>query len=234
MKIGKYGLHFTAVAVLAFILAFFGFVEALIFVTAFALLAEKEPWLIRQTLQALYLRFAYGIVLIIFGWIFGGLHALIRGVRAYDLLNGIGRAHNLVNGALYIGLFALAALAAIRLIKGQDAGIPGISRLVDFTMGLKRTASVPSSAQPPVPQPIQQTMPSPAPEAPAPSAPPKPEPPQAPAPEPAKAPEAKAEVAAAPEPKPEPMAAEAGSWVCACGRSNKGKFCVQCGTPKPV
>ena len=31
-----------------------------------------------------------------------------------------------------------------------------------------------------------------------------------------------------------PAAAGADSWTCSCGTVNKGKFCVECGSPKPV
>lgn len=37
--------------------------------------------------------------------------------------------------------------------------------------------------------------------------------------------------AAAPSPAP---ASSASSWTCTCGTSNTGKFCVECGTPKPT
>lgn len=32
----------------------------------------------------------------------------------------------------------------------------------------------------------------------------------------------------------EPKAASAGSWVCSCGTTATGKFCPECGSPKPV
>ena len=40
---------------------------------------------------------------------------------------------------------------------------------------------------------------------------------------------------AAPAPAPAPAAAPAaGSWTCSCGTVNTGKFCSNCGTPKPA
>lgn len=38
---------------------------------------------------------------------------------------------------------------------------------------------------------------------------------------------------AAPDPSSSP-APSADSWTCSCGKVNHGKFCVECGTPKPV
>ena len=35
------------------------------------------------------------------------------------------------------------------------------------------------------------------------------------------------------QPAPAPAAAPAGGWTCACGAVNTGKFCANCGTPRP-
>ncbi len=43
-----------------------------------------------------------------------------------------------------------------------------------------------------------------------------------------------AQQAAAPAPAPAGGAAPAGAWTCSCGTSNTGKFCGNCGSPKPV
>ena len=41
--------------------------------------------------------------------------------------------------------------------------------------------------------------------------------------------------AAQPAPAPAPAAAPAGGWTCACGKAgNAGKFCAECGKPKPA
>lgn len=41
--------------------------------------------------------------------------------------------------------------------------------------------------------------------------------------------------AAAPAPAPAPAAAPAqGGWTCACGTTNNGKFCMNCGSPQPA
>ena len=33
---------------------------------------------------------------------------------------------------------------------------------------------------------------------------------------------------------PKPAASAGGSWVCACGHTNTGKFCAECGSPRPA
>ena len=37
-----------------------------------------------------------------------------------------------------------------------------------------------------------------------------------------------------PAPAPAPAAPAANSWTCACGTTNTGKFCLECGKPKPA
>lgn len=38
----------------------------------------------------------------------------------------------------------------------------------------------------------------------------------------------------APQPVQQAQPVQTGEWVCACGAANKGKFCSECGSPKPV
>ena len=33
---------------------------------------------------------------------------------------------------------------------------------------------------------------------------------------------------------PKPAPAQANGWTCSCGTSNQGKFCANCGSPKPA
>ena len=42
------------------------------------------------------------------------------------------------------------------------------------------------------------------------------------------------QAAAQPAPATAPAAAPAGGWTCSCGAVNKGKFCAECGKPKPA
>ena len=39
--------------------------------------------------------------------------------------------------------------------------------------------------------------------------------------------------AAQPQPAPAQAEAQQSGWVCSCGASNTGKFCSECGAPKP-
>ena len=64
---------------------------------------------------------------------------------------------------------------------------------------------------------------------------PAPAPAPAPAPVPAPAPIPAPTPIPVPPPEPSPASApDNGMWRCQCGTVNGGKFCVQCGTPRPV
>jgi hypothetical protein len=161
MTKGKYGLSMIAVAILAFVLAFFGFLEALILFLAFALILEKDQWLSRQVFQAFYLRLAYSVLLTVIGWFFTAINAFFGLFDAYRIINAFNGIHNVIRFLLHIGLFVMALVAVLKLAKGNDAGLPFISNLVDATFGLikKKTKPQPQSQtayqQPVTPAPSQ-------------------------------------------------------------------------------
>ncbi len=65
-----FGLKLSAIAILIFVICFFGSTEVLILLGAFALLLEKNRWLTKQAFQALYLKLSYIIALRAVGWVF--------------------------------------------------------------------------------------------------------------------------------------------------------------------
>ncbi len=222
MNRGKYGLNLAAVAIIGFIMAFFGFTESLLFLVAYALIAEKDNWLTRQTLQALFLRFTYSIAIIVLGWIFGGLIAFFNIAKAYKAMAEVAKVQGFFNGVLYLGLFVMAALAVLKVMKGQDAGLPVLGSLVEKTMNAAESTAAhfgnaPYTAaavypQAPVSPPPAKTEPLiPSPQLPKDQeTPPKPQPPS----------------------PPSSNTAISGTWACVCGRENTGKFCIQCGSPR--
>lgn len=227
MTQGKYGLNLAAVAILVFVLGFFGFFEAMVLVLAFAVILEKDPWLIRQALQALYLRIAYSVALTVVGWIFKGFRTLFGWFNAFKAVNAFGTAWDWVNSLLYIGLFALSVIAVLRLAKNKDAGVPVLGSLADATLGVFKPKPQPAPGYPPTYQqpaaPAYQAQPA-NPYQP-PSPPVAPVPPPSAAAAPAAAPTPVAEPAA-----PPPAAKPSDLWTCACGRENNGNFCMSCGS----
>jgi hypothetical protein len=233
MTKGKYGLSLVAVAILSFVLAFFGLLEALILFLAFALILEKDQWLSRQVFQALYLRLAYVILSTVIGWAFTVINAFFGLFKAYRVINFFNSTQSVIQFLLYVGLFAMALIAVLRLAKGKDAGLPLIGTLVDKTFGIITPKAKPQPAyQAPQAAPYQ----APAPNAqayqpPAAQAAPPPPPPAAPAPQPEPAAPPPVEKPAPAETPSEPKAD--GTWTCSCGRDNNSNFCMSCGKPRP-
>lgn len=171
MTKGKYGLSLAAVAILSFVLAFFGFVEVLVLVLGFALVLEKDKWLSRQVMQAFYLRLAYSILLTVIGWVFTAFSSLFSLVKVYGAAAALSSVQSVISFLLYIGLFVLGLMAVLQLAKGKEANLPIISGLVDKSFGIfKPKAQAPVAPQPVPAAPVQQqTPPVPAPQAPAPA-----------------------------------------------------------------
>lgn len=204
MAKGKFGLSLSAIAVIAFGFAALGQPQSVLLVTGFALLAERDAWLNRQTMQALLLTIAYYLADLVTGWVFGGLARILGWARLYGAAGALETVSSVVGDALYIVLIALAALAALQVLRGKDAGLPFLSRMAggDFAAALAPASSAPSApAAPPA------TAPQPAPAAPvAPEAPPS-------------------------DPAPAEPEAIAGRFCPACGSAIPGdsRFCTECG-----
>ncbi|MBP8989499.1 MAG: hypothetical protein KBG64_04680 [Clostridia bacterium] len=239
MTKGKYGLNLMAVAIFSFVLAFFGLLEALILVLAYALILEKDMWLSRQVFQALYLRVGYVIVTTVIGWIFTALNALFGLFDAYGVINFLASVHNVIRFILEVGLFVMALMAVLRLTQNKDAGLPLISKLVDATFGIgkkKEKQQAASYQAPPYSQPVYQPSAEPVYTQPVyqPSA--EPAPPVQPEPSPVAAPEPQPEepLVEKEEAMPETPPPTGNIWYCAgCGNENTGNFCRFCGKPKP-
>ncbi len=213
---GNYGLNLAAIAIVAFILGFFSLEVALLLVVAYAVLIEKDRWLTRQSLQALFLLMAYRIAGTVLNWAFNlinGFFGWFDAIRVMSVFNNIGNAIDLI---LYVIFLLLTILAIFKLMKNQDAGLPIVGDLANYAMGM----AAPKPAPVPAPQyaaptaPVyQQPVPPAAPVY------------QQPVPPPPAAPVAVPETAAAPATAP-------GSWLCSCGRENTGNFCMNCGNPR--
>jgi hypothetical protein len=221
MTKGKFGLNLAAVAILTFVLAFFGFLEALVLLVAYALLIEKNQWLTRQTLQALYLKLIYNVVVTVVGWAFTLLEKFFGLFKASGIVNALFNINTFINTLLYICLFLLCALAVTRLLKEQDADIPLAANLSDYTMG-KVEGLVPPAA------PAATAYQAPAAAAPVSSRP-------APAQEPAAEAVQQSTAADCVDADAEQAdQATGGTWKCGtCGRKNTGNFCIGCGNNRP-
>ena len=218
MKKGKFGLSPAAIAVIAFIFVLLRQPIAVLLICGFALLAEKDEWLNRQTIQALLLMIAYYVADLIQGWIFGGLATFFGWVKLFKVASVMATISSIVGTILYLALAVFSVIAIIKLLGGKDAGLPLISQIAsgDFVIKEKRRPAPapvqPQYAAPAPPQesaPVQQQYAAPA-------------PPQEPAPV--------QQQYAAPVPPPAPVVEEAPAPVPAAPAPSTS-FCANCGAP---
>ena len=154
MTKGKFGLSFSAIAVIAFGFAALRQPQSVLLVVGFALLAENDEWLNRQAMQALLLTIAYYLTELVTGWLFGGLARFFGWVKLYGAVDAMSTVGSFVDGALYLALIVFSVLAVLRVIRGKDAGLPFIAKMagVDFVEAIKSKTGAATSAQtvPPV------------------------------------------------------------------------------------
>ncbi|NLV48858.1 MAG: hypothetical protein GXY22_09420 [Clostridiaceae bacterium] len=242
MSQGKYGLNFKAIAIIAFVLAFFNLPTLVVLFLAYAVLLEKDQWLSRQTFQAFYLNIVYIVATTVIGWIFTAFNAFFGLFNWYSVINVFSGIHSVIRFLLNIALFVFALIAILKLAKGNDAQLPVLSDLADRTLGIfqKKEKAQPAYQAPPATPPYQQSYQAPAQAYQTPPAPQPPVVPAVPVQPPVSEPVAPAEpeepaASQVSEPAPEPVISQPvpGTWVCSCGRENTGNFCVSCGSPKP-
>lgn len=160
MKKGNFGLPLAAVAAIAFAFAALAQPLAVLLICGFALLAERDGWLNKQTLQALLLTMTYYLTILVTGWVFGGMARFFNWVKAYQAGRVMSTADSVVGNILYVAFIALCVYAILRVLRGKDAGLPFLSQMAEggFTAQGKAPGKAPASpaqqAQP------QQTVPS--------------------------------------------------------------------------
>ena len=214
MTKGVFGLNLSAVAVLVFALACFTGLEVLVLLAAYALLIEKDRWLVKQVFQAIYLKLAYLVALTVVGWVFGFFEWVFKYAGIIYSIEGF------IDFLLLVGLFLMAFLAITKVMHGKDADLPFISGFAEFTVDAAAKATEAKPA--------------------APAAPAAPVPPVAPVVPVVPVTPAAPETPKPFEPVIEDTAAVAdqvdpNNWICQdCGRDNSGKFCMGCGKPRPV
>lgn len=145
---GKFGLSLAAVAVVAFGFAMLQQPQSVLLVVGFALLAEKDEWLNRQALQALLLTIAYYMAILITGWVFRGLAQFFGWVGIYRAASVLNTVNTVVGGLLYIGLIVFAVLAILRVLRGKDADLPFLAKMVDgdFAAALQKSSEKESAS----------------------------------------------------------------------------------------
>ncbi len=247
MKKGKFALSLAAIAVIAFAFVVLRQPLAVLLICGFALLAEKDEWLNRQTIQALLLLIVYYLADLVMGWIFGGLATFFGWVKLFKVASVMATIGSVVGTLLYLALVVFSVIAIIKLLGGKDAGLPVISKIASGDFVIKAKPQPASPVQPQYAAPLQPAPPvhpqyaAPQPVAPvqpqyeAPQPAPAPVQQQYEAPQPAPAPVQQQYTAPAPAPMQEqqaaaPVAEESPAPVQADPVPN-ARFCSNCGAP---
>ena len=119
MSQGKYGLNFSAIAIVTFVLAFFNLPATIVLFLAYAVLLEKDQWLSRQVFQAFYLNIAFIVATTVVGWLFTAINAFFGLFDAYAVINVFNSIHNVIRFLLNIALFVFALIAVLNIAKGK-------------------------------------------------------------------------------------------------------------------
>ena len=202
-------LSVVALAILAFVLSYFGHLELLFLLVAYAVIIDKSQPLTRMSLQALYLYVAYRVIRLVLGWIFGFFGWFFNLINAYGAVSGFATVQSYINTIISLAFFVACLLAVIQIISKKKCELPMLNTLADKTLGLVTPKAKP---QPQYQQPVQ---PYQAPAAPV-------------------APSAAPDAAPAQPSSAQPAAPAAPSaWTCSCGHENHGNFCMKCGSPRP-
>ena len=139
MRKGKLGLVLCLYPILAFacVIVSQPLLCALIF--AFVLLAERDEWTGRQTLQALILSAVTALV----------RELLVYGASLFPPYSGFFQMVSVALGALsalvYLAAIILSILAILRVMKDQEAGLPLLSGLAYKAYGKRKPQRAPAA-----------------------------------------------------------------------------------------
>lgn len=138
MTKGNYGIALPIVAALAFIAPIFSFHIPLFLILAYALLAEKNSWLTRQSMMALFVSLIMNFLIMLTGGFFGAVSTFFRWVNLFNVSSFFSSAGGVVSSILSILLFAICVYGVIFSLKEKDVKIPGLNSLVNVAMGVEK------------------------------------------------------------------------------------------------
>lgn len=139
MEKGKSGIMLGAIAATAFVMCFLGWSTAIILILGFVLIVERNEWLTKQVLKALYLSIGYSLIISVVNIAFNILYRTIGNINfIYDLLRIVDTlAVNVVN----IGVLIICLLAALKAVKGEETTVPLMDNLAGQTLGIINNVS---------------------------------------------------------------------------------------------
>lgn len=134
MTKGKFGLSLSATAVIAFGFAALRQPTAVLLVCGFALLAEKDRWLNKQTMQALLLTITYYLTTLVTNWVYGGLARFFGWLGINNVQRAVNTFNTFIGDLVYLALIIFAVIAILRVLRGKDAGLPFLAKIADGGM----------------------------------------------------------------------------------------------------
>lgn len=157
MKKGTFGIKLSFYAVLAFVLAFLGQTLLLGLLLGFVIVAEKDEWLTRQTMQAFFLTIAVSVIQGALSLI-SKLFSWIPTLGSISVGSIVSALFGWINWAVSVAALVFIIIAVIKVAKGNEANIPVFASLANRAYGIVKEKPV--YQQPPqYPQYPQQNIP---------------------------------------------------------------------------
>lgn len=144
MKKGRFGIVYSFYAILAFVGVILKLPILCALVLGFVLLAEKDEWTGRQTLQGLLL----SLVVVFFGNVVTWAVSLV----SLPFFTGfLATVASVVSALVYAAAIVLSILAILRVMKDEEANLPLFSEIAYHAYGKTKPKPAPAPGQYPPP-----------------------------------------------------------------------------------
>ena len=141
MKKGTFGIKLSFYAVLAFVLAFLGQTLLLGLLLGFVIVAEKDEWLTRQTMQAFFLTIAVSVIQGALSLI-SKLFSWIPTLGSISVGSVVSALFGWINWAVSVAARVFIIIAVIKVAKGNEANIPVFASLANRAYGIVKEKPV--------------------------------------------------------------------------------------------
>lgn len=134
MTKGNAGVNLSLFAILAFIMTFLNLYIPLFLILGFVLIVEKNIWLTKQTLYAVFVRILFTAVTILVNAgrnVIVSFLGLFNSGFTFGAINFFNSAANFVNGLFNVILLAFCIYAVLTVAKEKDVKFPGLNKIVD-------------------------------------------------------------------------------------------------------
>lgn len=157
MRKGKFGVVLCLYPIVGFACVILNRPLLCAAVFALALIAERDPWTGRQTLQAFALSAATAILRKVLTFV---IHLFPGDYYSWGVLRYFSVALGALSALVYLLAIVVSVLAITRVMKDREADLPLLSDLAYWAFGLRKPRPVPGQYPPP---PFQQSQPVPPP-----------------------------------------------------------------------